>query len=96
MKKKVIFIIYLILVLAIGLFVLTGCGNKKETKPKKRKTKQFINECLIQPYYDIKNLKVKYGTKNNMFWLFQTNGTIKDFNNEKKGVCRTPLVLLTN
>ncbi|MBQ6817493.1 MAG: hypothetical protein IJO27_03585 [Bacilli bacterium] len=30
MKKKVIFIICLILVLAIGLFVLTGCGNKTE------------------------------------------------------------------
>ena len=30
MKKKVILVICLILVLAIGLFVLTGCGNKKE------------------------------------------------------------------
>ena len=30
MKKKVILIICLILVLAIGLFVLTGCGNKTE------------------------------------------------------------------
>ena len=30
MKKKVILIICLVLVLAIGLFVLTGCGNKKE------------------------------------------------------------------
>ncbi len=30
MKKKIILIICLILLLAIGLFVLTGCGNKKE------------------------------------------------------------------
>ena len=30
MKKKVILVICLILVLAIGLFILTGCGNKKE------------------------------------------------------------------
>ena len=30
MKKKIILIICLVLVLAIGLFVLIGCGNKKE------------------------------------------------------------------
>ena len=30
MKKKVILIICLILILTIGLFVLTGCGNEKE------------------------------------------------------------------
>ena len=30
MKKKVILIICLILVLAIGLFIVTGCGNKTE------------------------------------------------------------------
>ena len=30
MKKKVILVICLIVVLAIGLFILTGCGNKKE------------------------------------------------------------------
>lgn len=30
MKKKIILIICLILLLAIGLFILTGCGNKKE------------------------------------------------------------------
>lgn len=30
MKKKIILIICLILLFAIGLFILTGCGNKKE------------------------------------------------------------------
>ena len=69
-------------------------GKRKEIKPKKRKAKDFINECLTQPYYELKDLKEKFGTKNNMFWLFQTNGTIKDFNNTTKGNCKTELTVI--
>ena len=43
MKKKVILVICLILVLAIGLFVLTGCGNKKEEN-----NSTFIFKNMIQ------------------------------------------------
>ena len=32
MKKKVLIIVALIAVLGIGLFVLTGCGNKEDSK----------------------------------------------------------------
>lgn len=71
-------------------------GRKKETKPKKNKTKDFINECLSKPYYELKDIKEKYGTKNNMFWLYQTNGTIKDFNNTVKGSCKTEILTTTD
>lgn len=71
-------------------------GNRKETKPKKKDTKKFINDCLNQPYYELKDLKTQHGTKNNMFWLYQTNGLIKDFNNETKGKCDTNIVYLTD
>lgn len=66
-------------------------GSRKEIKPKKRKAQEFITECLTQPYYELKDLKEKFGTKNNMFWIFQTNGKAKDFNNEIKFDCRTEI-----
>ena len=37
----------------------------------------------------------KQGSKQNMFWLYQINGVIRDFNNEKKGICKTKLVCLS-
>lgn len=69
-------------------------GRRKEIKPKKRKAKDFINQCLNQPYYELKDLKEKYGTKNNMFWIFQANGQIRDFNNTLKGYCKTELTYI--
>jgi len=71
-------------------------GKTKEHKPKKKRAKEFINDCLNQPYYELKDLKIKFGTKNNMFWLFQTDGTIKDFNNQTKGNCNTKITLIQN
>ena len=70
-------------------------GKLKEHKPKKKKAKQFINDCLTQPYFEIKDLKERFGSKNNMFWLFQTNGTIKDFNNTVKGNCKSDITFIT-
>lgn len=80
-------------VLKACLTYTDNLGRRQEIKPKKRKAQQFINECLSQPYYELKDLKVKHGTKNNMFWLFQTDGTIKDFNNETKGKCQTEITI---
>lgn len=37
----------------------------------------------------------KQGSKQNMFWLYQINGVIRDFNDEKKGICKTQLVYLS-
>lgn len=69
-------------------------GKRKEIKPKKRKAKEFINECLNQPYYELKDLKEKFGTKNNMFWRFSHQGTIKDFNNVTYGKFSSNLIIL--
>lgn len=81
-------------VLKASLTYFDILGNKKEIKPKKRKSQAFINECLSQPYFELKDLKEKFGSKNNMFWLFQTNGTIKDFNNTVKGNCNSELTTI--
>lgn len=69
-------------------------GRRLEDKPKKRKAKEFIDKCLNQPYYELKALKIENGTKNKMFWLYQTDGTIKDFNNTVKGSCKTNLMII--
>ena len=79
-------------ILKACLTYTNNLGERKEEKPKKRKAQEFVTSCLSQPYYEIKDLKIKYGSKNNMFWLFQTNGTIKDFNNTVKGNCKTELL----
>lgn len=78
-------------VLKACLTYTDNLGRRIEDKPKKRKAQQFINECLSQPYYELKDLKEKYGTKNNVYWLFQSNGTIKDFNGTIKGSCKTDI-----
>ena len=82
-------------VLKVCLTYTDNLGVRREEKPKKRKAQAFINECLKQPYYELRDLKVRYGTKNNMFWLFQTDGTVKDFNNVTKGNCKTDLFIDT-
>lgn len=83
-------------ILKACLTYTNNLGERREDKPKKRKAKQFIEACLSQPYYELKDLKIKFGTKNNMFWLFQTDGTIKDFNNQTKGSCNTEINIIQN
>lgn len=53
----------------------------KNFKPKKKHTAEFIKAYESQPY--IENLKnhIQNGTRENMNWLYQENGNIKDFNN---------------
>ena len=82
-------------ILKANLTYTDNLGTRKESKPKKRKAQAFINECLTQPYYELKDLKEKFGTKNNMFWLFQSNGQAKDFNNVIKFNCKTKIVSIT-
>lgn len=68
--------------------------NGKRQRPLKLKGKKadkLLDELRNQPYLEIKDLKERQGTKNNMFWLYQTNGLIKDFNNVTKGSCKTDL-----
>lgn len=46
-------------------------------------------------YWKKKAADTKQGSKQNMFWLYQINGVIRDFNDEKRGICKTDLVFLT-
>lgn len=66
-------------------------GAKKEVLAKGKKAEKLLQELQHQPYYELHDLKIGNGTKNKMFWLYQTNGTIKDFNNQVKGSCKTEL-----
>ena len=45
MKKKVLFIGLIIFVLAIGLFILTGCGAKNEEE---NKSEEIVDESLVK------------------------------------------------
>ena len=72
-------------------------SKEKEITLKGKKAESLLKDLLRQPYFDIKELKEKHGTKNNMFWLYQSNGQIKDFNNTLKGNCQTDIkVILDN
>lgn len=72
-------------------YVLNG-RKQKPIEKKGKKADKLIKELSNQEYLEIIDLKVAYGTKTNMQWLFQTNGIIKDFNNTTKGSCRTEIV----
>ena len=65
-----------------------------KTRKRNKKAKDLINKCLSDNYNDIEK-DVKYGTKNNMYWNYQLNGIIKDFNGEKRGECKTDLFIDT-
>ena len=66
-------------------------GVKNELKPKKRQAKQFVENYLKEPYYEQVYMDIKTGSKQNMFWLYNAGGTIKDFNDEIKGKCITDI-----
>ena len=53
----------------------------REITLKGKKADSLLKELLSQPYYELKDLKTKNGTKNNMFWRYSHQGTKKDFNN---------------
>ena len=62
--------------------------NGKKQKPldkKGKKAEKLLLELKNQPYYELKDLKQKHGTKNNMFWRYSYQGLIKDFNNVTYG-----------
>lgn len=46
-------------------------------------------------YWEHKLRSKKRGNKNNMFWLYQYNGIIKDFNDVKKGFYSSELISVT-
>ncbi len=69
-------------------------GKRKEVKPKKRQTQKFLEDCLKQKYFEYLR-PIKHGSRQNMFWFYQINGLIKDFNDEKKGKCYSDIVYIT-
>lgn len=70
-------------------------GKYKPLKPNKVKnTLKFVKDLLEkEQFLDFILLKVKHGTRANMNYKFNDNGTIKDFNGTKRGDCKTPLVI---
>lgn len=76
-------------VLKACLTYTDNLGIRKEEKPRKRKAQKFIDECLSQPYYELKDIKLKHGTKNNVFWRYSHQGIKKDFNNVSYGKIET-------
>lgn len=64
-----------------------------KTRKRNKKAKDFINKCLCDDYSDVEK-EVKHGSKNNMFWNYQINGIIKDFNDTTVGNCKTELKIL--
>lgn len=64
-----------------------------KTRKRNKKAKEFINKCLCEKYNDIEK-DIKYGSKTNMFWNYQFNGIIKDFNNVVRGSCKTDLKIV--
>lgn len=63
-------------------------GKYCELKPKKQKeVKRFIEKYEKEAYYEIPDLKIKYGTVANMGWRFSDalkSGWVKDFNNVRQ------------
>lgn len=66
-------------------------GKKRDVTVKGKKAEKLLRELQNQPYYELSDMRMGNGTKNKMFWLFQTNGTIKDFNGTTKGSCKTDI-----
>lgn len=64
-------------------------GKQKEQTVKGKKAEKLLQELQNQPYYELLNLKLKQGTKNNMFWKFSHQGIKKDFNNVSYGKIET-------
>ncbi len=63
-------------------------GKYSEKKPKNAKeVKRFINRYEKEAYYEIPDLKVKYGTTGNMGWRYADASKslwVKDFNNVRQ------------
>lgn len=64
-------------------------GKRIEIKPKKRKVNSFIENCLSEK--EEKKI-IKNGSKQNIYWTYQRNGKIYDFNEILKGECKTELI----
>lgn len=76
MKNKVLLIVALIVVLGIGLFVLTGCGNK--TASENNNIEQSVvqnSEEEINPDVKIANNWMKLPKNVNMYWKTDVKGT---------------------
>lgn len=71
-------------------------GEYKPLKPNKSKNALSFVKDLLQKeqFYEFILLRVKHGTKSNMYYKYNDNGSIKDFNGEKVGSCKTPLFLI--
>ena len=69
-------------------------GKQKEQTLKGKKAEKLLQELQHQPYLECKQLKTKFGTKNNMFWRFSHQGIKKDFNNTSYGKIDTNIVIL--
>ena len=71
-------------------------GEYKPLKPNKVKNSlKFVKDLLEkEQFLDFVLLKVKNGTKSNMYYKYNDNGIIKDFNGEKKGECKTTLYVI--
>lgn len=69
-------------------------GDYKPLKPNKSKNAIAFVKDLLQKeqFYEFLLLRVKNGTKSNMYWKHNLNGIIKDFNGEKRGECKSPLL----
>lgn len=65
-----------------------GDNKYSERKPKNSKTiAKFIRKYEKEAYYEIPNLKPKYGTKGNMSWRYADASKslwVKDFNNVRQ------------
>ena len=67
-------------------------GKKQRTQtPKGKKAEKLLRELQNLKYLEVKDNKIKNGTKNKMYWNYQFKGIIKDFNGITKGSCKTEL-----
>lgn len=70
---------------ACGQHILKDCRLTNDIQTIKKYTGIQARAKYI--YWQHKANSKKHGNKNNMFWLYQHNGTVKDFNEVKKGKC---------
>ena len=93
MKKKVILVICLILVLAIGLFVLTGCGNKKEENKVTNNNSQTTQKNGSTANTVVNNTNNTTTSNNKKYEYTYKDGTLTQIVDEEGNAKQTDFVI---
>ena len=93
MKKKVILIICLVLVLAIGLFVLTGCGNKKEENKVTNNNSQTTQKNESTSNTVVNNTNNTTTSNNKKYEYTYKDGTLTQIVDEEGNAKQTDFVI---